>query len=444
MSGMNPNLPIPQSTIAAHLDRLGIRDLSRATIREIVRLARDLEQETGVPFVHMEMGVPGLEPSPIGVEAEIAALRSGVARSYPPVDGIPSLKTEMARFVKNFIDVDVQPEGCVPTVGSMQGGMAAFMLFNRCVKGKDRILFIDPGFPVQKQQLRVLGFEYDTFDVYDYRGKALRGKLEEFLAKGRTSAILYSNPNNPSWVCLTEEELSIIGDLSRQYDVPVIEDLAYFAMDFRCDLSQPGKPPYQASVARYTDTWMMLISSSKAFRYAGQRIGCLVMSDVLFNRQYEHLGQYFPSTMFGRALIYGAMYALSSGVAASVQHGFAAMLKAANDGVFNFVNEVREYGRRAHEMKRIFTENGFYVVYDRDGEAELADGFYFTIAYPKFSGDELLRALLAWGITAISLGSTGSLRTEGLRACVSHVYPSQFADLQARLKAFHELHGEKK
>ena len=63
---------------------------------------------------------------------------------------------------------------------------------------------------------------------------------------------------------MQEEELKIIGELANQYDVVVVEDLAYFAMDFRRDLSQPGLPPYQPTVANYTGNWVMMVSSSSA------------------------------------------------------------------------------------------------------------------------------------------------------------------------------------
>lgn len=434
--------PVPRDIVARRLEAMDITDMSKATIRELSRLAADVERESGVEFIHMEMGVPGLLPSQIGVSAEVSALRDGCAQKYPPVDGYPALKAAVSRFVKNFVGVDVSPEGCVPTVGSMQGGMAAFLLVNRCVAGRDRVLFIDPGFPVQKTQLRMLGMGYDTFDVYDYRGTKLRDKLESYLKLGRTSAILYSNPNNPSWVCLTEEELSTIGKLSMEYDVPVIEDLAYFCMDFRQDLSRPGEPPYQPSVARYCEKWLMLISGSKAFSYAGQRIGALIASDALRVSRYDELSRFFPSAIFGRALVYGAMYGLSSGVASSVQHGFTALLEAANSGEYNFVEEVREYGRRAARMRGIFEKYGFKVVYDRDGEVPLAHGFYFTLSYPGFGGGDLLRALIEFGVSAIALGSTGSERTEGLRACVSHVPPAQFDLLEERMARFHQLYGQ--
>ena len=115
--------------------------------------------------------------------------------------------------------------------------IASFLTCSQCDKKKDTVLFIDPGFPVQKMQLQVMGVKYETFDVYDYRGDKLGAKLESYLSKGNICAIVYSNPNNPSWICLREEELQVIGTLATKYDVIVMEDLAYFAMDFRKDLS---------------------------------------------------------------------------------------------------------------------------------------------------------------------------------------------------------------
>ncbi|MGB4327932.1 MAG: pyridoxal phosphate-dependent aminotransferase [Tenuifilum sp.] len=434
------NTPIPYEVVKQKIQESKLPSVGKASIRELVKLVNEIEKETGIKYVRMEMGVPGLEPSQIGIDAEIEALKRGVASKYPMIDGVPELKKEIARFVKNFINIDVDEQGCIPTVGSMQGAMAAFLVVNRCNATKDTVLFIDPGFPVQKQQLRVLGMNYETFDVYNFRGDKLRDKLESYLKKGNISAILYSNPNNPSWICFTEKELQIIGELATTYDTIVIEDLAYFAMDFRKDLSKPGQPPFQPTVANYTQNWLMLISSSKAFSYAGQRIGTMVISNSLYKRRYPDLKRYFTSDEFGYAMLYGAVYSLSSGVCHSTQFGFAAMLKAANDGTFNFVESVREYGEKAKIMKKIFTENGFTIVYDMDEDKPLADGFYFTISYPGLTGEQLIEELLYYGVSAISLAITGSERTEGLRACVSQVQRNQFSDLEERLKRFNQDH----
>jgi aspartate/methionine/tyrosine aminotransferase len=286
----------------------------------------------------------------------------------------------------------------------------------------------------------MLGHNYCSFDIYDYRGKKLRAKLESYLKTKKISSMLFSNPNNPSWICLTEDELSTIGELSKEYDVIVIEDLAYFGMDFRKNYSNPGKPPFQPTVARYTDEYIMLISSSKIFSYAGQRIGMMAISDKLFERSYPDLLRYYSTDKFGHSAIFGALYGLSAGVSHSVQFGLAALLKAVNDGTYKYRDDLLEYGEKAREMKKMFVSNGFRIVYDMDLDEPLADGFYFTIAYPGMSGSDLIEQLLCYGISAISLITTGSNRPDGLRACVSQVPREQFADLALRLKKFSEDH----
>lgn len=435
------NTPIDYQTVTQKISESPIESVGKASIRDIKKLVDQIEAATGEKYIRMEMGIPGLPPSQIGIEAEIEALRRGVPAIYPDIFGIAPLKKEISRFVKNFLNVDVSVEGCVPTVGSMQGGFAAFMTLNRMRKEKNRTLFLDPGFPVHKQQHRVLGIEFDTFDVYDYRGDKLYDKLDSVLSKGDISCMLYSNPNNPSWICFTDKELKIIAELAEKYDVIVLEDLAYIAMDFRQDYSKPGEPPYQPTVAQYTDNFILLISSSKAFSYAGQRIGMMVISNTLFNSHFPDLKRYYVSDQFGYAMIFGSMYALSSGTAHTPQYGLAAILKAVNDGEYNFVEVVKEYGRKAAIMKKMFLENGFHIVYDKDEDNPIADGFYFTFAYPGFSGEELLNELIYYGISAISLAITGSTRLEGIRACVSLVKREQFPDLERRLKKFHEDHG---
>ncbi|HUV01239.1 MAG TPA: pyridoxal phosphate-dependent aminotransferase [Bacteroidales bacterium] len=433
------SIPISKEIVEFLKKNTGVIAPGAASIREIVYLVNRIEKSTGIKFIRMEMGVPGLPSPSIGIDAEIAALRDGVAAVYPNITGIAPLKLETSRFIKLFLNVDISPEGCIPTVGSLMGSMISFLVANRNDKTKEGTLFIDPGFPVQKQQVKMLGHDYHSFDIYNYRGSKLRQKLESYLKSGKISSLLYSNPNNPAWICLTEEELSIIGELSGKYDVIVIEDLAYFGMDFRKDYSNPGRPPYQPTVARYTDDYVLLISSSKIFSYAGQRIGMMAVSDHLFNRSYPDLLRYYSSDKFGHSAVYGALYGLSAGVTHSVQYGLAALLKAVNEGLYKYRDDVKVYGEKASIMKKIFISNGFKIEYDKDMDEPVADGFYFTISYPGFTGKQLLEELLYYGISAISLDITGSDR-QGLRACVSQVPVNQFNDLEVRLGKFYEDH----
>lgn len=435
---MKNNL-VPVATAREIFQKSGLPCIGNSGIREIKRLAEDLEEASGVHFIHMEMGNPGLPASQIGVEAQIAALRKGVAAHYPDIDGTKELKKEASRFIKNFIDLDVSGNNCLPTVGSMQAAFTSFMICSKTFKDRDTILFIDPCFPVHKYQNKVLGIRVDAFDIYDYRGEKLRAKLESKLAEGRIHSIIYSNPNNPSWVCLTDEELKIIGELATKYDVIVIEDLAYFGMDFRKDYGHPGVAPYQPSVGKYTDNYILLISSSKAFSYAGERVAILAIADKLASRHYPDLLRYFNADTFRSAIIFGGLHTLSSGTSHSAQYALAALFKAANDGTYNFREEVIEYGRKAKLMKKALTDNGFVITYDKDLDEDVADGFYFTFGYPGFTGAALVEELLYYGVSAISLWTCGSTR-EGLRACTSLIPIEDIPELARRLALFHEDH----
>ena len=416
---------------------LEIKDIAAASIRQVGAIVRNVEQRTGVEYIHFEMGIPGLPPSQVGVRAECEALERGVASQYPIIDGIQPVKEEASRFVKAFLDTDIRPTGCIPTVGSMQASFASLMLCSHLNPKRDTVLYIDPGFPVQKMQAQVIGVKIASFDIADYRGKNLAEKIESYFAQGNICAVLYSSPNNPSWMCLNDEELRIIGTLAAKYDVIVIEDLAYMTMDFRRDMSRPFEPPFQPTVAKYTDNYVLLMSASKIFSYAGQRIALACISDKLYERHYESLQERYGIARFGAAFAYVYLYTFSSGVSHSAQYAMAAMLKAACDGEYNFVGDVKEYAMRTARIKDILYRNGFHIVYDKDDEEPVSDGFFFTIGYGSMSGAELLKNLLYYGISGIDLATTGSNR-QGIRACSSNIKPHHYELLEERLKAFNE------
>lgn len=427
--------------VAEACSACNVSDLSHATIGEILLAAQYLENKTGIPFVRMDQGSPGLPVNRYGVEAEKKALDSGICSQYPAAEGLKGLKEAASRFVKAFIDVDIDPRGCVPTTGSVEGTFAAFIACTQRIPGKNKVLFIDPGFPIQKSQLRILGIEWRNFDIYSWRGAArLRSRLEEELASGDIAAIIYSNPDNPAWICLEEEELEVIGELATRYDAVVLEDLAYFCMDYRKELGRPFEPPYLPTVARYTDNYILLLSASKIFSYAGQRIAMMCISDGLFNRRYPALAErYCDSGVFGVTLTASILYMITSGCTYSTQFGYMEMLNLSCEGVIDFVGDTREYAARTRRIKEIMLRHGFHVVYDKDIAQPVGDGFFFTVGYEGLSGDELVVELMHYGVSCISLSTTGSLQ-QGVRGCSSRMREDLYPLLEERMAEFEKDH----
>ena len=422
------------------VDSLNIADLENATIGEILLVASALEERTGIPFIRMDQGSPGLPPNRIGIEAEKAALDSGIVSQYPAAAGVPVLKEQASRFVKAFLDIDISARSCIPTTGGVAASFASFIACTQRLRGKDKVLFVDPGFPIQKSQLRILGIDWVSFDIYGFRGDRLKEKLESMMSSGDIAAIVYSNPNNPAWICLEEQELRIIGELADRYDAVVMEDMAYFCMDFRKDFGRPYSPPYPPTVARYTDNYILMLSSSKIFSYAGQRMALACISDALFDRHYPNLAaRYGDSGIFGETFIASVLYMITSGCTTSTQFAYAEMLKAACEERIDFVADTRVYADRAEKMKKIFTDNGFHIVYDYDASQRVGDGFFFTLGYGNMSGGELLKELLHYGVSCINLGTTGSCQS-GIRACTSRMREDLYPVLRRRMERFREDH----
>ena len=417
-----------------------VADLSHATIGETLLVAQYLEQKTGLPFIRMDQGSPGLPCNTYGIEAEKKALDNGANNQYPAAAGIPELKDAASRFVKAFMDIDVSARACIPTVGSVAGSFGAFIACCQRDEKKNKVLFIDPGFPIQKSQLRILGIGWKSFDIYPYRGEALRAKLLEEVKDGDVAAIIYSNPNNPAWISLEEDELRIIGEIATEHDIIVMEDLAYFAMDSRRDLSRPFQAPYVRTVARYTDNYLLMLSASKIYSYAGGRIALVCISDKLFDRQFPALAKrYNDSGVFGPTFIASIQYMITSGCTASTQYAYAEMLRLSCEGVINFVEDTNAYAERARKMKKIFCDNGFIITYPRDVTEEIADGFFFSLSYPGMTGGELVCELISYGVSSINLDTTGSLE-HGVRACTSRMRDELYSVLEERMQMFHRDH----
>ena len=433
-------IPVSTDMFRQALDMMNIPNIASATIRQIMALASHLQEPLGEEFVHLEMGNPGLPASEAGIEAEREALANGVANMYPNIAGIKPLKDAGSDFLKAFFDIDIPGRCIVPTVGSMQGTFTLFLLMGQRIKGKDTILFLDPGFPAQHNQVKLLGLEQRSVDIYDCRGELLERRLEEALADGKVSAIIYSNPNNPAWTNLTDPEFRILARMAEKHDIILIEDNAYLGMDFRRRYGIPGQAPFIPTVAKYTDRCILLVSASKIFSYAGQRISIVCVSPAVADRRYEFFEQFYEMPTLLDAYIYGVLYCASSGTAHSAQHAYAAMLRKAVNGELDFVAETREYGRRAALAKKLFLDNGFHLVYALDGEEPISDGFFFTVGYPGLTGAELQSELLRYGVSTISLPSTGS-RQQGVRVCVSLLNSPEILDrLGQRLALFHRDH----
>ena len=118
------------------------------------------------------------------------------------------------------------------------------------------------------------------------------------------------------------------------------------------------------------------------------------------------------------------------------------MLNRSCDGALDFVADTSEYAARTRRIKEIMLRHGFHVVYENDATQPVGDGFFFTVGYEGLSGDELVTELMHYGVSCISLSTTGSLQ-QGVRGCSSRMREELYPLLERRMAEFEKDHPKK-
>ena len=384
---LTDSIPISKDFLEEIFDETGFNP-NNLSIRETNRLATLISKKGNIEFVRMEMGIPNIPTPDIAKKAEKEAIDKGLQGIYPPFDGIPELKLAGSKFVKAFLNMDVEPEHVIPTCGSLQGGYISQALAGNMHKGKNTILYLDPTFPVTRYQAKFLGLKNEGIELYDNRGEKLIEAIKEKISKGNIGGLLWSSPNNPSWSCLTESELQGIAKICDDNDILAIEDLAYLGMDFRKDYSQPHVEPYIPTVSKFGKNWITLISASKAFSFPGPRCGLAIISPALNEQEFSQLEEFCGRKRFGHAFSLGGLYVTTSGTTHTAQFALTKMLESSTNGEYNFVEVTSEYGKRAKKVCQIFLKYGFKQVYEKDMDETVGNGFYLTMSYPNYNGTD--------------------------------------------------------
>jgi len=421
-------------------------DFGKITIREVNILGRGLQERLGIKIVGMDMGIPGLPTPPVIVEAQRAAITAKDCAQYTPFEGLPVLKEATAYFIRQFLGVRVEPRNCIPTVGGMHGCKEQIGLIGRMNPEKDTILMLVPGFAVNTTQARAYGVKTTSLDVYEKYGQGLVDAIEERFKQGNIAGLLWSSPNNPTWRVLSKRELEGIGKLLTKYDVIGIEDAAYFGLDSRMkNKRNPGKRPYFPSIAQYTENWVMLLSGSKIFNYAGERIGVVVMSEHVAELKGPGLPEWYGRETYWHALVQSGIYSTVASVPQSSQRALAAGFRAAADPEypFDYFKYDIAYEQLAEIARREFLKNGFTMPYARDDIGKIGFGYYFTAAHPSFEdGAKLAMAMLRCGMTAVPLIGFGGEHNEGVRLCTATLLTEdKYLILDSRVETFKRLYG---
>lgn len=216
---------------------------------------------------------------------------------YTQTGGIPELKRAIVAFYNQYFGGDYKEENCLITVGSTEG-LSTFI--RSIVDEGDEVIMPTPTYPGYAPNIKLQkGIEvYLDTSKDDFK---LTAKNLESAITPKTRAIILTYPNNPSGVCIDEDEMDKIADVIRRHDVFVLSDEIYASLAFE---------KYH-SLAKYhdlIDKVVVINGFSKSHSMTGYRVGYMLASKYFIDN-FIKVSQY---TTTGIATIsqYGGIKAL--------------------------------------------------------------------------------------------------------------------------------------
>ena len=224
-------------------------------------------EQKGRKIYHLNIGQPDLKTP----EAFYAAVRhfNQTTLEYEASPGMPILIDQIRAYYQN-LDVKLDKSDVLITTG----GSEALLLTFLCIMDPyTEVIIPEPYYPNYTTFVHAAGgviraLPTSPEDGYRY---AYRDRIESLITPN-TRAIMITNPGNPTGVVLTKEEMRMVADIAKKYDLYLICDEVY--REFCYDES--FGVPTMAMFDDIADNLVIIDSVSKRFSACGARVGCVV------------------------------------------------------------------------------------------------------------------------------------------------------------------------
>ncbi|WP_010325139.1 pyridoxal phosphate-dependent aminotransferase [Marinobacterium stanieri] len=238
------------------------REIDSFKVMDLLKRAAELDS-AGMDVVHMEAGEPDFPTAAPIVQAAHAALEAGQTR-YTPAGGIMPLREAIAGFYQQRYGVDLAPEQVLVTAGASGALLLAFSLL---AAPGSRFMLADPGYPCNRQFLRLLESRGQLVPVGPETNYQLTPELIEEHWQPDTAGVLLASPSNPTGSVVPSEQLAAIAETVARLEGRLIVDEIYHGLTYGFDAE---------TVLSVAPDAIVLNSFSKYFGMTGWRLGWLV------------------------------------------------------------------------------------------------------------------------------------------------------------------------
>lgn len=250
----------------------------------------DLQQKTELPlrgekvwgdkvdFSHGD--VDAHIPTPGAFEVFCQGYAKGASQAYTEYRGHKEIRSDIAAKLAAFTGAPVDPEKELILTPGTQG--ALFLAMGALVGPGDKVGIVLPDYFANRKLAEFFGGEIVYINMA-YEGTDTAAgldlkQLEQAFAAGM-KLFLFSNPNNPTGVIYSEEEITTIAKLAKKYNVSLIVDELYSRQVF------DGRPyTHLRALAERPDSMVTILGPSKTESLSGFRLGAAFGSKYIIDR----------------------------------------------------------------------------------------------------------------------------------------------------------------
>ena len=237
---------------------------------------------TPVDFSHGD--VDAHVPTPGSLDVFVQGFESGAQQAYTEYRGKKMTRVELAEKLAKYTGAPIDAESEIILTPGTQ--CALFLAMGALVGRGDKVAIVEPDYFANRKLAEF--FDGDIIPIQlDYNaapegtaGLDLVGLEEAF--KGGVKVFLFSNPNNPTGVIYSEQEIMQIATLAKQYNVALIVDELYSRQIFDnrpyCHLRGQQNLP---------DSLVTILGPSKTESLSGFRLGVAFGTKYIIDRMEE-------------------------------------------------------------------------------------------------------------------------------------------------------------
>jgi aspartate aminotransferase len=248
--------------LAKRLDEVGFSDIVKIRNRVMELRAQ------GAVVYQFEGGEP-YRPTPDHIKEAVAqAVRDNKTR-YAPSSGIPELRSAIAEKLRRRNGIAANEQNVIVVNGGMQG---LFGAFQSTIDPGDEVLIFSPYWTPIKDLVAHCGGRLVLVPTAEARANGVSETLAR-LFTGRTRAIYFNTPTNPSGTVFSRAETEEVARFAIDRDLIVIADEAYE------DLVYDGEHVSIASLPGMFERTITSFTLSKSYAMTGWRIGYAVAGE---------------------------------------------------------------------------------------------------------------------------------------------------------------------